>query len=113
MMCSALAKLPPEVLSMIFEAACAVKRGPGKLFIQRDDLSPWQDRGVINLTCSYWRQVALATASLWNNLIICKKSLSHVPDLSLIPIVFERAGAVPLNTHVSYHPCNMSTVEEY
>ena len=43
--CSALAKLPPEILSMIFEAACAVKWGLEKLVIPQDGLSLWQDRG--------------------------------------------------------------------
>jgi hypothetical protein len=110
---SALAKLPTEILAMVFEMACAVDIG--KRFTRRGDLGPWRNRGAINLTCAFWRQVALRTPSLWSDLVICAREgnawMSDVPedekedkisriDPEFIPIVPERAGAAPLNTHV-------------
>ena len=66
----------------------------------------WRNRGAINLTCFRWRQVALRTSSLWNSLVICDRRRRNkcdedtIPKLSLIPIILERAGAIPLNVDV-------------
>ena len=138
--CSALARLPLEILAMIFDAACAINEPMEKYFTRNGGLhprNPWRDRGAINLTCFYWRQVALRTGSLWNNLVIYGRSrdangvwgdynflgsdeedeqdkqFSIVPHPPLIPIILQRASAVPLNIHISCDSFKGSVIEKY
>jgi len=121
---STIFKLPPEILSMIFELACVMNAGLEERFVDEDDM-PRRDRGSISLTCFEWRQVVLATPSLWSDLVVRinewdydaeqgwygwqldysgdlgdlgRPSLS--PNPLLVPVTLERAGVYPLNIHV-------------
>jgi hypothetical protein len=67
---STIFKLPPEILSMIFELVCAMNAGLKERFVDEDDVPLWRGRGSISLTCLKWRQVVLATPSLWSDLVV-------------------------------------------
>jgi len=133
--CSTLAKLPPEILSMIFEAACT--KNMERRFIPTRVLNLWRDRSAINLTCFHWREVALRTPSLWNNVVMCGRledskdefsddsswdselesmvedQMLVMPEISLMRVMLERAGEVPLNTHVYCNSRNGLVTDKY
>src|ERR1700733_150201 len=66
---STIFKLPPEILSMIFKLVCAMGAGLDERFVD-EDMPSWRDRGSISLTCFEWRQMVLATPSLWSDLVV-------------------------------------------
>jgi len=114
---STIFKLPPEILSMIFKLVCANAR-LGERVVDMDHMPSWRDRGSISLTCFDWRQVVLATPSLWNEVAVRIDKWDHDeeeddwesgnlgrpwlrPYLSLVPVTLERAGLCPLNIYVA------------
>ena len=88
--------LPPELLGMIFELACAI--------IWKDhEPREWQQsidrriRRAICSTCHQWRSVAICTASLWSRIHICIEGPSITPVLlPMVELEIERAARQPI-----------------
>ena len=94
------ARLPPEILRMIFEAVCTAQNTAYGFPL-------WNGRGVISLTCFQWRQVVLSTPELWRQLVVhlrfkytgSRVEMWPVPDPSIVPIiplVIQQASPYPL-----------------
>ena len=96
------AKLPAEILCMIFDMACTE---------HVDSKAPlWNGRGAISLTCFQWRHVMLSTPELWRQLVVHLRSYTGtgfhgrrdsermwpVPNPLIIPLVLQQAGPHPL-----------------
>ena len=128
---STVARLPVEVLANIFEMVCAPDAGLSQRFIHKDDLYPSQMRDALSMTCTFWKQVVDSTPSLWNRLVIRDRSqytsgeaprgtqngelegLSPVPHPGLIRVAMERAGSIPLQTHVICIVRNIGATEAF
>ena len=89
--------LPYEVLAAIFNKAC--ERPPNVTAVYGaniPDTRKW--RNAINATCYRWRQVALATSSLWSDILLTAYPRPAVPNRLLIPIELERSNGRTLTT---------------
>ncbi|QRV89109.1 pyrolysin [Ceratobasidium sp. AG-Ba] len=89
--------LPSEVLSQIFIYAMPqVKDSLGEIQIPHP-------ANVITSVCSRWRQVSIATSSLWSciNIIRRENDERHRNFLKLVDIWLKRSTTVPLHLHIA------------
>jgi hypothetical protein len=93
--------LPVEILAAIFKEAC--KQPSNIAAMQRSQLRDIREcRNAINATCYRWRQVALVTSSLWNDILSVHTTMSgdvRIPHKQLIPIELERSNRRALAIH--------------
>ncbi|KAF8310403.1 hypothetical protein DL93DRAFT_2099463 [Clavulina sp. PMI_390] len=110
--------LPPEILGVIFDLACATdtfwdpKLSSFRLSQGCDDpgwsrnLSTWESRKSISLTCTRWYQIALQTPSMWSYIHILSPSDGRydqevVPLPSVVRSSLRRARTVPLTISIN------------
>jgi F-box-like len=95
-------QLPPEVMSTIFEFCLPDFTGNQLIAFFKEDLSFPTSLGAI---CSYWRDIAWSTPSLWSSLVV-GVTKGHNPHV-LAGIVQEwlsRSGQLPLSIRIlAYH----------
>ncbi|KDQ62011.1 hypothetical protein JAAARDRAFT_107428, partial [Jaapia argillacea MUCL 33604] len=85
-------RLPPEIISKIFVHTV----GP-------DFINPLKYQLPVLLThvCSYWRQIALSTSTLWASLLIAPRDGGEIARMRpILDCFLARSGTVPLSTHV-------------
>lgn len=109
--------LPTELLQIIFEIACMAPAQwpPFKERLSRPTIHPnimRKMRGAINLTCRRWRNIALASPSLWKTAVVQSqeglapggRSAQHLykvfPDNQLLSLEFERSHRSLLEFYV-------------
>ena len=96
--------LPCEVLAAIFDKAC--ERPAIVTLVYRPYRGDIPDsrkcRNAINATCYRWRQMALATSSLWSDILLATYPFA-IPNRVLIPIELERSNGRTLTTRTIIH----------
>jgi F-box-like len=91
-------QLPPDVTSTIFEFCLPDFTGDQILSFIKEDVSFPLSLGAI---CSYWREIAWSTPSLWSSLVINVTS-KHDPRTiaSITQEWLSRSGQLPLSIHI-------------
>ena len=100
---SIIRRLPPDVMSTIFEFCLPYFRYHHDQFLD----SPLS-LGVI---CSYWRDIAWSTPSLWSSLVV-RVTSKHDPQIitGIAQEWLARSGQLPLSIRISAFNNNLKTV---
>lgn len=91
--------LPPEILGSILWQACKAKvdaDAPNKREISQ------RHRYSIMAVCHYWREVALSTPSLWNDVIIKVVNGATLASVHLQRLELERSGNRPVELNLEF-----------
>ncbi|KAF9444470.1 hypothetical protein P691DRAFT_341361 [Macrolepiota fuliginosa MF-IS2] len=98
---SHICRLPPGTLSLIFQEICT------------PSLENWEDTGKINYhaitlasVSSYWRQVALGTAKMWNEMAFTVRKGAVIPAADLFQRHARRAKNLDLSVSIFFDGCS-------
>ena len=91
-------QLPPDVTSTIFEFCLPDFTGPPLLAFTKENLSFPLSLGAI---CSYWRDIAWSTPSLWSSLVV-RVTSKHDPHIiaGVAQEWLARSGQLPLSIRI-------------
>ena len=91
-------KLPPDVTSTIFEFCLPDFTDHQESTYTEEDISIPLSLGAI---CSYWRDIAWTTPSLWSSLVVrvTRKHDSHI-TIGIAREWLARSGQLPLSIHI-------------
>ncbi|KAJ3542430.1 hypothetical protein NM688_g5969 [Phlebia brevispora] len=84
-----IARLPPEILLMVFKKCRAGKLQPSRLSLWQ---APWI---TFTQVCHHWRVVALSAPTLWNTMVLEVRNKS-LPPSEAIATWLGRTGQTPL-----------------
>ncbi|KIJ64329.1 hypothetical protein HYDPIDRAFT_55452, partial [Hydnomerulius pinastri MD-312] len=95
---SPIKRMPPEIMSEIFERCLLPKDCPDWVFKGRSDEAPL----LLGRVCSSWRRISRATPQLWRDihLNICDGRYSDELRIDTLPVLqtwLKHSGALPLN----------------
>ena len=96
--------LPPDVTSTIFEFCLPDFTDRQLSPYTKEDISIPLSLGAI---CSYWRDIAWSTPSLWSSLVVCvtSKRDSHIVT-GIAQEWLTRSGQLPLSINIFANTCN-------
>jgi len=83
--------LPPELVSNIFERSAYFRTTVG------DSKSRSRFPMVLLQICRRWRSIAIATPTLWTDIVILSSEKSHHLDLDAARLYVERSGSCPIS----------------
>jgi F-box-like len=91
-------QLPPDVMSTIFEFCLPDFTDDQLLYMKKDLFTPLS----LGAICSYWRDIAWSTPSLWSSLVVRDPSTKHDPDMvtGIAQEWLARSGHLPLSIHI-------------
>jgi F-box-like len=98
-------QLPPDVMSTIFEFCLPDFTGVTddqlssfSLHMKKDLFTPLS----LGAICSYWRDIAWSTPTLWSSLVVHDPSTKHDPDMvtGIAREWLARSGHLPLSIHI-------------
>lgn len=87
------ARLPPELLAKVFEAA------------RSEESQRWKVQSTISLVCSHWRSVAISDPFVWSTVRMSMKA-----PVAWVNEVLARSGSLPLDATLNLDPPGSSTV---
>ena len=90
-------KLPPDVMSIIFEFCVPYFPENHIYTYTKDDTSLPLSLGAI---CRYWREIAWSTPSLWSSLVVCVPRYDSHMATDLAQEWLDRSGHLPLSIHI-------------
>ncbi len=97
----AICKLPGEILSLVFQAACP----PAVFGAENGKLQARVGHSLVHIVlsqvCTYWRGVVQATPQLWTHLTLYLNLFKFDLAVSLLLQFLERSGDLPLT--LSFH----------
>ena len=96
-LCPILCKLPPDVMSIIFEFCLPYFADNHTFAFSKDDTTIPLSLGAI---CRYWRDIAWSTPSLWSSLLVCIPTNDSRMAVGLAQEWLERSGQLPLTIRI-------------
>ncbi|KAF8310379.1 hypothetical protein DL93DRAFT_2213742, partial [Clavulina sp. PMI_390] len=98
-------KLPPEILSLIFELACVTAKHALFFYERLRQMNALrQTRACIAGTCTRWHSIAMASPLLWSDIELHISDRTSFRDyLNLIPLEISRSGSCLLTLRIDIH----------
>lgn len=94
-----IARLPPEILGLIFEEAC-FWREAGESPEDAFDIGLRRTRQAVCSTCFHWRDVAVRHPRLWSTITVTYRKKRRLVSTEQLAVELARAGNHPLSLRI-------------